>query len=297
MQVLDYIVIGGGVAGIGALNELRDAGVTSVMLVEGRNTLGYTLSWMTEVPFGTASGSTYTGTQFREEYLHPYERDPAVRLGHRAFSVDLEQRVVHVITPGQEYEQIGFSHLIVAVGAVQVLFGRHLLPGRRTNRMFTTYQVGEMLAHYPFKPGQNVIFYGSSPYLTETVRAAQRTEIATTVVSPDAPAEADYTHATISAVQGMGAFSGVEIEHNGARRELSGDALVVDGDFVLERQWREMLGVRWELDTAQTSIPVDHPQRGIFTLIGDAAYPDPDFVRQYERAREVVREVQPQVTA
>ncbi|MFW5827981.1 MAG: FAD-dependent oxidoreductase [Alkalispirochaeta sp.] len=297
MQVVDYIVVGGGAAGIGALSELRDAGETSVMLVEGRDTLGYTLSWMEEIPFGAVSGATYTGTQFREEYLQPVTRDPAVRLGHRVFAVDLEQRVVHVTTPEQEHEKIGFSHLIVAVGAVQVLFGRHLLPGRRTNRMFTTYQVGEMLAHYPFQPGHNVIFYGSSPYLTETVRAAQRAGIATTVVSPDEPAEADYPHATLSAVRGEGTFSGVKIEQNGAHRELTGDALVVDGDFVLERQWREMLGVRWELEAAQTTIPADHPQRDVFTLIGDAAQPDPDFVRQYERARNVIREVRPQVTA
>ncbi len=306
----EYVIIGGGVSGVGALKALRERSVSSVVLLEARNRLGYTLSWMSSVPH-SAMGQEYngadgvftdlTGAEFAETDLVPMVQDDAVRLKTRVFSVNLADRVVHTINETREYEGIEFSHLLVAPGAVQVLYGRHLLPGRRSNRLFTTYQAGEMMANYPFLPGRKPIVYGSSPYTVETVYAAVAVGIEPTVVVPGVmsgelrtrlPGVPIFENAVITSVQGDRTFSGIEVDRRGDREKISGDALIIDGDFVLERQWRERLGVVWDLDGGFTRIPRDHPFRDVFTVIGDAAQPDPVFLRQFERAQNIVRELQ-----
>lgn len=304
MQAYDYVVVGGGAAGVGALEELRSAGVSSAVLLEGRPTLGYTLSWMKSLRFPVATGAQaemLTGAEFRDRYLRPRERDDgdAVRLGWRVFSVNLEAGIVEVITPDKRHEQLRFNHLILAQGAVQVLFGRYLLPGKRTNRMFTTYQAGEMMEHYPFLPGHELVLFGESAYTVETARAAADIGIASAIVSPSSFSEPYrnsipdvplYEDATLIALTGDAVFTGVEIEQGGHSKHVGGDAIVVEGDFVLERQWRDMLGVTWDLEAGRTAVPPRHPARDRFTPVGDALAPSPDFTAQYRAARTAVRD-------
>lgn len=311
MDTVDYVVVGGGAAGVGALEELQRAGVSSVVLLEGRARLGYTLSWMKHLTFpaGTNGGTeTVTGTQFRERYLTPHEENDAVRLGRRVFSVDLAGATppegaagtLDVITADKRHEQLQFNHLILAQGAVQVLFGRYLLPGKRTNRMFTSYQAGEMMEHYPFLPGNKLVFFGESPYTIEAARAANEIGIASAIVSPTSfsqryreylPDVALYEDAGLTALTGDAVFTGIDIEHGGSSKHVAGDAIVVDGDFVLERQWRDMLGVGWDLEAGKTTVPETHPARKHFTLVGDALEPSPDFAAQYRAARTAVRDI------
>lgn len=304
MQTFDYVIIGGGPAGVGALETLEEVGVSSVILLEGRATLGYTLGWMTHLAFPESTdtdSASLTGSQFLERYLRPHEtHNDKVRLRSRAFSVDLTARSVDVITGDKSHERLAFNHLILAQGAVQVLFGRYLLPGKRTNRMFTSYQAGEMMAHYPFLPGNRLIFFGESPYTIETALAAKELGIASAIVNPSSfeaqyrgslPDVPLYEDARLNALSGDAVFTGLEIEQNGNARHIDGDALVVDGDFVLERQWRDMLNINLDLESRRTVVPASHPAGDRFTLVGDAAEPDPNFVRQYERAREAVRKI------
>ena len=316
MEAVDYVVVGGGAAGVGALEELQRAGVSSVVLLEGRATLGYTLSWMKHFTFPADTNGrseALTGAQFRERYLAPYEENEAVRLGRRVFSVDLAggaapgatpvgaaAGTLDVITPDKRHEQIQFNHLILAHGAVQVLFGRYLLPGKRTNRMFTSYQAGEMMEHYPFLPGNELVFFGESAYTVETARAAKENGIASAIVSPTSFSQRSrdqlpdvplYENATLTALTGDAVFTGIEIEHGGSSKHVAGDAIVVDGDFVLERQWRDMLSVTWDLEAGKTAVPEAHPARRHFALVGDALEPSPDFVAQYRAARTAVRDI------
>ncbi|MFO8065323.1 MAG: hypothetical protein R6V29_11920 [Spirochaetia bacterium] len=279
------------------------------MLLEGRARLGYTLSWMKHLTFPAATNGrteTVTGTQFRERYLAPHEENDAVRLGRRVFSVDLAGSAegaagtLDVITADKRHEQLQFNHLILAQGAVQVLFGRYLLPGKRTNRMFTSYQAGEMMEHYPFLPGNELVFFGESPYTIEAARAANEIGIASAIVSPTSfsqryreylPDVALYEDAGLTALTGDAVFTGIDIEHGGSSKHVAGDAIVVDGDFVLERQWRDMLGVSWDLEAGKTTVPETHPARKHFTLVGDALEPSPDFAAQYRAARTAVRDI------
>lgn len=310
MHTFEYIIIGGGAAGVGALEELEKAGVGSVILLEGRATLGYTLSWMTHLAFpGTADTepANLTGVQFRERYLRKHEAgNSKVRLGSRAFSVDLTARTVDVINADKSHERLAFNHLILAQGAVQVLFGRYLLPGKRTNRMFTSYQAGEMMAHYPFLPGTRLIFFGESPYTIETALAAAELGIASAIVNPSSfepryreslPDVPLYEHARLNGLTGDAVFTGLEVRQKGRAQHIYGDALVVDGDFVIERQWRDRLNINLDLETRKTVVPASHPAGDRFTLVGDAAEPDPDFARQYERAREAVRRIPAHIQA
>ena len=92
-------------------------------------------------------------------------------------------------------------------------------------------------------------------------------------------------------------FTGLEVRQNGRAQHLDGDALVVDGDSVIERQWRDMLNINLDLESRKTVVAASHPAGDRFTLVVGAAEPDPDFARQCERAREAVRRIPAHIQA
>jgi thioredoxin reductase len=294
METYDYVVIGGGVAGLGALEALPAE--HSAVLLEGRRHLMHTLTWMKTVPLG-ADGMT--GVAYRASLLDAaYELEKAgrIRTEARVFRVDKDRRVVHVRSAAGSHEEVGYRTLVVAVGATQILYGRYLLPGIRGGRFFTAYQVGEMLEHYEFLPGRELVIFGESTYALETAAAARAQGLNATLVSPAGlphpPASLEdvpvYTNVRLKQVYGGKRFEGLLLQHGGRELAVAGDALVVDGDFVLEHEWRTHLGVEWDLSAWRLALDEREMQRRKLVFVGDAACPTPDFAAQYRAARDRV---------
>jgi hypothetical protein len=162
-------------------------------------------------------------------------------------------------------------------------------------------------------PGNEVILFGASAYTVEVARAASEYGILSAVVLPvEMPARLEdllppatvFERSSIAALRGAPVFEGLDIETPDGRRHVRGDALVVDGDWVLERQWRDQLRVKWDLERNRTAVPAAYGEeardeseeetaaRGAgFTVVGDAFEPSADFFRQYERGRAAARNI------
>lgn len=306
MFTYDYIIIGGGVAGIAALDELLAIGATSnILLLEARSEIGYTLTWMDTVSYPSRRfGREFTGAEFRSFLMGQKDspRNKHILFRSRAFSLDLDRGIVHYLSADKKRERLAFKHLICAPGAVQILYGRKLLPGQRTARLYTTYQVGEMLTHYPFYPGKKLIVYGSTPYSIELANLAHSKNLPVTLVSPAAlNSERKFLDTEIPAfessklieLQGDTMLDGIKIVNTeGEERLISGDSLAVDGDFVLEHQWRDQLKIEWDLQNWQVSDNSLSDRAEQLSMIGDAYKPMHSFIQQYEHVRDSIREKQ-----
>lgn len=301
MFTYDHVILGGGAAGVGALDELlTEHRSSSLILLEARRQLGYTLTWMGSLSYRSERFERdFTGLDFLDFLVHKKNpsRDLHVQYLSRAFFIDTEKKIVHYISADKDHEQIGYRHLVCAPGAVQILYGRHLLPGKRTARLFTTYQIGEMLSHYTYLPGKKLVFYGSSPYTVETAALALAQGLSPIVVSPEEigdeliahiPTLPIYQKSLLLRIEGDTRFRSLVIEYRGKTQSISGDALVVDGDFVLERQWREQLKVEWDLEQWRLKDEGVNKHNGSLRVVGDAKSPDHNFIAQYERAREAL---------
>ncbi len=309
MSDFDYLVVGGGVAGLGAFLEIVRGELGSICLLEGRNDLMYTLTWMKSFPFGEGkTSSRYTGIDFRKKLLFEIENitrdDAKVLTGVRVFKIDRESKVVYARSANGAGLQFEYKKLIVAVGATQIVYGRYLLPGVRGGRIFSAYQVGEMLEHYPFLPGKKLIVFGESEYAIEVALSAYEKGIGVSIVSPSNDIEevigavpgkwpeaiSLYTGCVLKQVLGDTLFRGLVLQRAGAEFCVGGDSLAVDGDFVLEHPWREHLGVEWNLDRWQLDMNTDKMRELGMLFVGDAQRPSPNFVLQYHEAKRIVRE-------
>ncbi len=303
MPDYEYIIIGGGTAGLGAFEALQSAGSRNVALFEARTTLMYTNTWMKNIEvYDKSKNKSFTGASYREELLDKLEANKKfekIFTGKRVFNIDQKEKKVHIRTASGEAELFTYNNLIIAVGASQIMYGKYLLPGTRGGRFFTCYQVGEMLEHYPFKPGENLIVFGESLYSLETALSAYNTGLSVKVVSPgklklpvDWPAEIEiFDEAILKQVYGDTLFEGMLIQSGSGEKCISGDCLAVDGDFVLEHPWREHLGVEWDLKNWKLDLSLKEMKKRNLILVGDAYNPDPDFIRQYNFGLDILNKL------
>ncbi len=295
-----YLIVGGGVAGISALHALKDLKKDSLLLLEARDEPMYTLTWMRHIPFGR-DGYESTGFDFRKSLMARSSgliESGDIRLGTRVFNIDLSSRTVYARSPEGERLSIKYDILIFAAGATQIVYGESLLPGVRPGRLFSVYQVGEMLAHYDFLPGRRLVLYGASVYTAETAISASRKGIKCTVVSPGdaswkvyARAESInlYENCILKQVLGDASFSGLLVQQGSNEFCVRGDSLAVDGDYVLEHVWREHLGVEWNLEEWRVDLRDEEMMERKLIFLGDARKPEVDFVKQYEQSQQVIR--------
>ena len=300
MSDYEYIIIGGGVSGLGSLNALLSTGHSRVALFEARDTLMYTNTWMKNIELQDSLDSkNYTGAAYRDKIISGLNKsNDHIFTGKRVYYIDQKEQKVHVRTDSGKNEEYSYSNLIIAVGAAQIMYGKYLLPGSRGGRFFTSYQVGEMIEHYPFNPGKKLIVFGESLYTLDTALLAKKSGISVTVVSPS-PMELPvnwpdditvYDNTVLKQVYGDTLFEGMLVQKGSAQISIPGDSIAVDGDFVLEHPWREHLDVEWDLKNWGIDLSLGEMKKRKLFFIGDANKPNPDFIKQYQAGSEMVKE-------
>jgi len=302
MPDYDFIIIGGGVSGLGALEALLSSGHSNVALFEARDTLMYTNTWMKNIEVQNSSDSnSYTGTDFRMKILSNLKKsnnDKNIFTGMRVYFIDQQEKKIHLRSESGKREEYSYGTLIAAVGAAQIMYGKYLLPGSRGGRFFTSYQVGEMIEHYPFNPGEKLIIFGESLYTLDTALLANKSGISVTVVSPSElklpenwPNDITvYDNAILKQVYGDTLFEGMLIQVGSAQINIPGDSIAVDGDLVLEHPWRKHLNVEWDLKNWKLDLSLSQMKKRNLVVIGDAFKPDPDFIKQYQSGAEMLNE-------
>jgi len=302
MSDYEYIIIGGGVSGLGALNTLISTGHSNVALFEARDILMYTNTWMKNIKLqNSLDNKKYNGIDFRESLITGLKKtnnDKHIFTDKRVFYIDQKEQKAHIRTASGQREEYGYGKLVVAIGAAQIMYGKYLLPGSRGGRFFTSYQVGEMVEHYPFKPGEELIVFGESLYTLDTAMLANKSGISVTVVSPskmelphDWPEDITvYDEVVLKQIFGDTLFEGMLIQKGSAQISISGDSIAVDGDFVMEHPWREHLSVEWDLNKWELDISMEEMEKRNLLVIGDAYKPSPDFIKQYEAGSDMIKE-------
>ncbi len=276
-------VVGGGVAGFGVADGLLERNFTDFTLLEGRPIFLYTLTWL---KFSKKKGENisgeFSGNEFRDYLLGRERPEENFIKGNRVFYLDKKKKKLY-FSDGKETADCEFDKLILATGGVPVLYGEYLLPGFRGAGIFTAYQVGEMLTHYDFLPGEKLIVYGRGEYAAETALLAKECGLDVKIVfshEPDFHLDFPFLLGKIVKVHGGLRVSGVDVRTAGNEvEELNGDTLVVAGKYVLERGWREIAGIKWDIDKWRGIS--DDPD---IILVGDAFEPSFNFVRQYEES-------------
>ena len=309
MGDFDYIVVGGGVSGLGAFSEIIERRGGRVALLEGRDSLMYSLTWMKYFPFGlNDNGPRYTGVDFRKKILFDVEKfeenGVEILTGVRVFKIERENRILYARRSDGVRLKFGYKNLVIAVGGTQIVYGKYLLPGTRGGRIFSVYQVGEMLEHYPFKPGRELIVYGESEYSLELALEAHEKGLSVFVVSPGSKLKSKmeaipgkwpedvpvYTGCNLKQLLGDVLFKGIVLQQGTSEFCVGGDSFAVDGEFVLEHPWREHLGVEWNLDNWEIDLSMEGMKAMGMLFVGDARKPSPNFVLQYQGARRAVQE-------
>jgi len=300
MPDYEFIIIGGGVSGLGALEALLSSGHSNVALFEARNTLMYTNTWMKNIELQDSTDSKiYTGTDFRMKILSNLKKsniNKNIFTGKRVYYIDQKEQKIHLRSQSGEREEYSYGTIIVAVGAAQIMYGKYLLPGSRGGRFFTSYQVGEMIEQYPFNPGENLIVFGDSLYTLDTALLAHKAGISVTVVSPSELTLPEnwpdnitvHKNAVLKQVYGDTLFEGMLIQVGSAQISIPGDSVAVDGDFVLEHPWRKHLDVEWDLKNWKLDLSLSQMKKRNLVVIGDAFKPDPDFIKQYQSGAEML---------
>lgn len=291
MESYDYCIIGGGPGGIGFLDRIIEEGNKTAVLIEGRNELLYTLSFMPTVKISSRMfQKEQTGTEFRDFMLKENTRNSMVKLGSRLIAVDAENSRCTVNIKGEKNIVIRYKYLIIATGAIQSIYGRELLPGYRGAGVFTAYQISEMLTRYDFIPGRKLAVVGDTQYALETARIAAKEGIEVSLFSKTALGDNTIRYKAIKSLYGGEHISGIEIiDETGKPVKYAIDSIAVDGDFSMEHKMRELTGIEWDIEKWQADTGDKQQSKtcpGMF-VIGDAFKPRFSFLEQYEKGYDL----------
>lgn len=310
METADFVIIGGGPAGVGAFSSLPES--SSAVLLEARESLMYSLSWMKSVHFNDTTGTEFSANVSPAVSKRTAKReDKRIHMEERVFRIDRENKIVYSRSSTDNLHEYRYGTLIVAVGAIQIVYGRYLLPGVRAGRIFTTYQVGEMLQHYDFIPGKRIFIFGESPYTVETALAARDAGLEVEIGIPGDDTSEDswrpllpdgatvsteiagriddipvHTGVALKQIYGGTLVEGVLLQKGNREFSVSTDSFVVDGDFVLEHAWRYHLDVEWNLREWRLDTNSEEMRKNGIILVGDAYRPNPNFQDQFTSARK-----------
>ncbi len=292
MELYNYCIIGGGPAGIGFLDSIRETGETSVRLFEGRDTLCYTLEFMPLVKKKSPRFPLImSGTEFREKLLNTTIESSFINLKSRLIGIDAAHNTLTINIDGKKNLSISYRKLIIAAGAVQSIYGHRLLPGFRGAGTFTTYQVSEMLTRYNFVPGKKIALVGETEYSLETYHLAQKAEMEVLFFS-NSGSNGSIPYREIHSLHGNEHFEGLTIMGKGDRKEYyEADSLAVDGDFIMEHKMRELLDAEWDIDSWKLETKDNQSLQKVSNIhiTGDALKPHFNFMKQYENGFYLAR--------
>ncbi len=281
MKEVEFCIVGGGVGGIGFSHEILEKRGDNFVLLEGWDSLLYTLTWLRYVKKPSERfHEEFTGEEFRKKLLEveiPHEK---ILLGARVFEVIPKENKLFFYHENR-VEECVFKKLILAVGGVPIVYGNYLLPGFRGAGIFSAYQVGEMLTHFSFTPGEKLVVYGEDEYAVDLAKLAENCGLETILVYiGDGDVDFDrLVRGKIKRLNGDLRLESIEIDSG---EVIKADSLAVAGKYVIDRIWREKLLIHWDLKEWKATSSHDN-----IVLTGDALKPDFDYVKQYENSRKL----------
>lgn len=188
----DVIVVGGGPAGVAAALELKQRGVTRVMILEREPALGGAPRHCGHSPFGMREfGRIYSGPAYARRLQREAQlADVDVRTGHSV--VELGQDASLLVTSARGVERLKARRVVLATGAREKPRSARLLPGDRPVGVVTTGTLQSYVAFHSIIPFRRPLIIGSelvsfSALLTCLTHGARPVAVIETGTRPVAP--------------------------------------------------------------------------------------------------------------
>lgn len=259
MESFDYLVIGGGAAGMAAALELCNSGAR-VLLAERGDALGGILPQCIHNGFGLGYFSQdLTGPEYAARFIEKIEKSSVdVRLATMVLELRLDKTAL-LSSPQGAYE-VSFGRCILATGSRERSIGSLKIGGTRPAGVFTAGAAQKMVNLGGYDIGQHIVILGSgdigqimarrlSLLGREIVAMVEQNAQLGGLVRNQRNCIKAYNipvilNATVERIHGAGRVRGVTIRHlcSGEREFLPCDTLITAIGLIPERELMTGLG-------------------------------------------------------
>ena len=174
MEHYDFLIIGGGAAGIAAAKAARGA---RVLLADRKPSLGGVLLQCAHRGFG----KNKSGMEYAAELTRDFPEDVSLALNTTVLAVS-EQKTA--LLSGREFgrKEVGFSRLILAAGCREIPVGALPISGTRPKGIYTAGQMQELMNLHGHIPDGPVVILGSGDLGLIMARQLAEAGLAVTMV-------------------------------------------------------------------------------------------------------------------
>lgn len=163
MQEVDILIIGGGIAGLGAALSARNRGIENILIIEQEDELGGRLNQCIHNGFGIETfDDEMTGTEFAQNFVDkvlafkiPYKLNTLV--------LDIKENNEIIATSGKEgIIQIKAKAIILAMGSMEVPDEYSYVSGIVKTGVLTAGMAQKFVNKEGYLPGKNAVIIGKS---------------------------------------------------------------------------------------------------------------------------------------
>lgn len=259
MERYDYLVIGGGAAGMAAALAAADKG-GKVLLAERAESLGGVLNQCIHHGFGLGYfGEDLSGPEYAARFIEKIEKSAVeVRLCSTVLEIGRDKTAL--ISSPRGAERLSFEKCILCTGSRERSIGSLAIGGTRPAGVFTAGMAQKMVNLGGYDIGRRIVILGSGDIgqiMARRFRLLGREVVAMVEQGAELGGLARnrrdcieayhipvMLRATVERVHGCGRVEGVTVRHldSGEREELECDTLVTAVGLIPERELLDGLG-------------------------------------------------------
>lgn len=163
LEVIDLLIIGGGVSGMAAAIGAKQAGVNNVMLIEREDYLGGVVNQCIHNDFGEKFfGVCMTGTEYVQNLINDIN---ALKINYKLNTMVLnidENKLVTYVNPNEGIVKKQFKSIIISTGSREMYTGNMNIVNNKLTGVYTIGTAQRLVNLHGYLPGKKVVIVGTS---------------------------------------------------------------------------------------------------------------------------------------